>query len=332
MAVKGEKLPHCSGTGESTDPYIFTDEIGFMEAIAVEECYMEAGTSNMTFDCNNGIVTAPLVFKYASFNAKGLTIFNLLANKIYQPLITMSGSWSRTTMNLNIYNFCCIMYGSYSGKSEIIYMEFEQYGAQAATANFLNCNFAGIRVGYNQNQTCMFGKNANPSNAIVQPIFTNCTFNVNFSDPTANSSYGNPLMFRASSVSPIALINSTICLSGTVYGTFTLTGKDGSAVNNPTVVFDTVTVTNTQTNRLTCGAIRIFPGQYGYNYYKLWVTATGSGSEIRDSLGLINTSRLTGSIALTGIQMQETNPAASDYIYNDTNLADKNFLVGQVIT
>jgi hypothetical protein len=111
-----------------------------------------------------------------------------------------------------------------------------------------------------------------------------------------------------------------------------LTGKDGSAMNNPTVVFDTVTVTNTQTNQLTCGSIRIFPGQYGYNYYKLWVTATGSGSQISDPLGLINTSRLTGSIALTGIQMQETDPTASDYIYNDTNLADKNFLVGQVIT
>ena len=330
MAVRGEALPHCSGTGESADPYIFTDEIGFMEAIAVEECYMEAGTSNMTFDCNNGLVTAPLVFKYASFNAKGLTIFNLLANKIYQPLITMSGSWSRTTKNLNIYNFCCIMYGSYNNKSEIIHMEFEQYGAQAATANFLNCNFAGIRVGYNQSTAIMFGKYA--TNTVVQPIFTNCTFNVNFSDPTAYTTYGNPIMFRSSSVSPVALINSTICLSGTVYGTFTLTGKDGSAVNNPTVLFDTVTVTNTQTNHLTCNTIRIFPGQYGYNYYKLWVTATGGGSQIADPLGLINISRLTGSIALTGIQMQETDPSASDYIYSDTNLANKNFLVGQVIT
>ena len=38
MAVRGDRLPHCSGTGESADPYIFTDEIGFMEAIDVEEC------------------------------------------------------------------------------------------------------------------------------------------------------------------------------------------------------------------------------------------------------------------------------------------------------
>lgn len=332
MAVIGDTLPHCSGTGVSADPYIFTDAEGFMEAIDVEECYMEAGTSNMTFDCNDGIVTAPLVFKYASLNAKGLTILNLTANQTYEPLITMSGSWSRTTKNLNIYNFCCIMYGgTYNGKSEIIYMAFEQSGAQAATANFLNCNFAGIRVGYNQNG-CMFGKYASSSNTIVQPIFTNCTFNVNFSDPTAYAS-SYTTMFNGSNVSPVTLINSTICLSGTIYGTFVLTAKDGSYANNPTVAFDAVTVTNTQTNQLTCGkSIRIYPKQYGYNYYKLWVTVNGTGSEISDSLGLINISRLTGSITLNGIQMQETDPSASDYIYNDTNLANAGFLVGQVIT
>ena len=41
MAV-GDSLPHCSGTGTSGDPYIFTTEQGLKEAIAVDDCVYES--------------------------------------------------------------------------------------------------------------------------------------------------------------------------------------------------------------------------------------------------------------------------------------------------
>lgn len=43
MAVVGDTLPHCTGTGTQADPYIFTTAEGFVEAIAVTDSYIEAG-------------------------------------------------------------------------------------------------------------------------------------------------------------------------------------------------------------------------------------------------------------------------------------------------
>lgn len=78
MAVIGDTLPHCTGTGTQADPYIFDSEEGFLEAIAVPNAYAEAGVSAMTWDCNNRIITAPIVMYCDSLKCKGLTIKNPL--------------------------------------------------------------------------------------------------------------------------------------------------------------------------------------------------------------------------------------------------------------
>jgi hypothetical protein len=162
------------------------------------------------------------------------------------------------------------------------------------------------------------------TSAVYSPfIYTNCTFNINLSTPL--SSGGNIFIFGGSIYGKTKLINCSVRLSGS--------GFDTIYMNTSNVSYDTVTFENNQSNPLQCYSFNCAPVQLGYNYYKLYCT-TSDTIVITDALGLINTSRLTatGGKTLTGIVMQETDPTTSDYIYNQQNLADAGFLVGQVIT
>ena len=338
MAVVGERIPGCDGTGTQADPYIFSNEIGFMAAIAVEGCYMEASTSGLTFDSNNGVILAPLYFKCAYMNAKNLTILNLTANQISEPIITLPDNYDRTIENLNIYNFCYVVYEDNATiKSYIIYTDWSVYGGTSKKAIFNNCNFAGIAIGHSSSAN-LFGKRnwSNHDWSILDIEFNNCTFNVHISEPNYNQ-FNECSIFCGNNHNPMVLNNCTVCLSGdapkkrvmitTGYSTYYYTK------------FNTVTITNSQSNPLSCYQFYAVTKQMGYNYYKLYVTTQNTGNEaniiITDPLALINESRLTvpiGTKALTGIVMQETDPSLDTYIYDNTNLENKGFFVGRVIT
>lgn len=46
-------LIHCTGSGTSSDPYIYTTPEGFYEAIVSgNDKYVEAGVENLMVDCN----------------------------------------------------------------------------------------------------------------------------------------------------------------------------------------------------------------------------------------------------------------------------------------
>lgn len=337
MAVVGDTLPHCTGTGTQADPYIFNTEEGFIEAIAVESCYIEAAQSNLVFDSNNGVVSAPLYFRFAYLNAKGLTILNLMSNQTEQPLITLPDNYDRTITGLNIYNFCYVIYNNNtSDLTYIISPDWKVYGGTSKKATFNNCNFAGIVMGHSPNFN-LFGlrKWNNHNWSILDMEFSNCTFNIHFSDPNYNQ-FHEGCLFCGDNHNPLVLTNCTVCLSGDApkKGVTMTYGYDYYWYAK----FDTVTITNTQSNPLKCYRFKGVTRQFGYNYYKLYVTTFNTGNEnniiINDSLALINESRLTvtaGVKSLTGIVMQETDPSLDTYIYNNENLSNKGFLVGRVI-
>ena len=69
MAV-GDTLPHCSGTGTSADPYIYSTAQGFKEAIAVSNAYVKAATENLVFDVNDGVLSN--IIRFYCINLDGI--------------------------------------------------------------------------------------------------------------------------------------------------------------------------------------------------------------------------------------------------------------------
>lgn len=342
-------LPHCTGTGTQADPYIFTTAEGFKEAIAVEACYAEAGDSNLTFDCNKGILTAPIIIGCAYLDCKGLTILNALINQTNSYIMKLADAtdsnnqFAREIKNLNVYNFCNIHYGR-GTIGLLVNPDYERYGGTVPPATFTNCNFAGIFIGYTEETDYpMVGhyRRSNADYANAQLIFNNCTFNFHFKNPVNDGNRSHMRLFAGSNASPVKLVNCSVSLSGNVPSmSIEMCGFDGTY--NKFAKFDTVTVTNSQANPLICRRLKFIMPQSGYNYYKLYAHAhdyTSGGTDdliVSDPLGLINKSRLTitktGEPVCSGIVMQEDDPTAADYIYNDANLESAGFLVGQVIT
>lgn len=345
MAVIGDTLPHCTGTGVESNPYIFTTPEGFLEAIDVVDSYIEAGQSNLTFDFNSISYSLPITIKCASLDAKGLTLFNLVGrNGNYDILAFAEVSYNNTEIkNLNVYNFCIIV-NSNSGSNHLIKVNLlgNSTWQYATNIKWYNCHFAGCVMG-RSNQSSSPSSDSGvfiglgyESNNFHSKYFTfeNCTFNIHLKD---KSQTVNTFTFVSSGgyERESAFKNCTICISGDVpYKFIYISGKK--------TTFDTVVFTNSSTNQLRCryfSNILYSTSNSGYNYYKAYITTVGGmdGRSIYfgDTLGLVNRSRMTAYSDMfysTGIVMQEDDSTASDYIYDNANLAAAGFLVGDVIS
>ena len=351
MATIGDTLPHCTGTGTQADPYIFENEEGFLEAIDVEGAYVEAGTSNLTFNCNDGVVTPTINFKCLYIDGKGLTIFNALVQNAPTPIIKVSGGtleWiedgsdgnEQEIHNINIYNFCII---NYDISMTLVTSDYRGSN-RFKKCKFVGCNFAGICIGYpptrnpgeEGQQFLGFYSSYDSHEGFMQYNYINCTFNINLSDntnmttrcfelyPDTNDSYygaGNSYIYFE---------NVTFCMSGSIQ--YRIDMSDYSIIMNNTTIMSPA---DSISNKLSCSELICKPlfnnTRSGYNYFKMYLQCNSGG--IIDNLTLINTSRVTaGNIYYAGIQMQETDPSLDTYIYSDTNLSAKGFLVGRVIT
>lgn len=82
MSSVGDTLVNCTGTGTSTDPYIFKNWKGFRECIVVSSAYCEYDSTvpendriiNLNDDSPNGV--SALVFNCTSVNGNGCSIIN----------------------------------------------------------------------------------------------------------------------------------------------------------------------------------------------------------------------------------------------------------------
>ena len=146
MANIGETLPHCTGTGTQADPYIYTTEEGFKEAIAVIKSYVEAGESNLSFDANNGVITQ-VTFRCSYIDGKGTTIRNLFTQNSNTNLVyfqTDTNGYAIEVDNMNFYNMY-ISTTSVWQKARFIFDAGSNY--QDHTKFFKNCNFTGVYKG-----------------------------------------------------------------------------------------------------------------------------------------------------------------------------------------
>lgn len=82
MASVGDTLVNCTGTGTSTDPYIFKNWKGFRECIVVSSAYCEYDSTvpeneriiNLNDESPNGV--SGIVFNCTSVNGNGCSIIN----------------------------------------------------------------------------------------------------------------------------------------------------------------------------------------------------------------------------------------------------------------
>lgn len=334
MANVGETLPHCTGTGTQADPYIYTTEEGFKEAIAVIKSYVEAGESNLSFDANNGVITQ-VTFRCSYIDGKGTTIRNLFTQNSGTNLVLFqsdTNGYAIEVDNMNFYNMY-ISTTSVWHKARFVYDAGSNY--QNHTKFFKNCNFTGVYRGnpHASEDALIQGNNSNSM------AFKDCTFNFNFNSYT-NVDYFYFLKGGNSSNYTIELSNCVICVSG----------KVSSTANYPirlcyNAILDNCTFTNTSTNPLKMASgdssyVEMNLASSGmkytntYNYVKLYLdhgTYTGSRFSVNNNHVLLNTTRLGVDTVQGGIQMQETDSTQTNYIYNAENLANAGFLVGQVI-
>lgn len=340
MAV-GDTLPNCTGTGTSSDPYIYTTLEGFLEAIAVGSAYVEAGENNLVLNAKgeeNGINIVA-----TSIKGKGTSILNIFNQGKNTPLINLnrpdgtssSSGYSITVKDVNFYN----LYNdgsSQQSERRFIYAYPPDYG----TFKFENCNFSGLLKGNpigNNSENALITWDNNYSGQ--QHGFKDCTFNFNIDVNNA----GNLYLFSCRAA--MLLDNCTICLSGKTKRNLYISAA--GSYNTPN--FKNTTITNNIKNKpinplildnsdgnltLTLQNNRAD----NPNYMKLNVQKTSETNDITLAVSnatrtLVNKSLLPENTTISGscIAMQSIDTTADDYIYNADNLANHGFTVGKVI-
>lgn len=325
MAV-GDTLPHCTGTGTSSDPYKYSTAEGFKEAIAVADAYVVAAEENLVFDVNDGIIPSSLSIACNSLNGKGTTIRNLYRTTDGALISTPSSNKNTYISNMNFYNMMLIN-NTANAQIRVI----NAYNDDYRIKNFTNCNFTGIVRGSNINY--YHGLIASHPNNFTgnDQGFYNCTFNFNIDGSEYSSTATGDGGLFWSNDNNYVMSNCTICISGKF-------NYDFKFIWNYHMI--NCTIMNKATNPIVIEGnrtISITQNAAEYNYFKPYITQS-SGSTVTLNVGnnasktLVNRSRIDHvTISGTCINMQETDAAQSDYIYNAQNLANAGFLVGTVI-
>lgn len=135
MASVGDTLVNCTGTGTSTDPYIFKNWKGFRECIVVSSAYCEYDSTvpeneriiNLNDESPNGV--SAIVFKCTSVNGNGCSIIN--AN-ITSSATENSGLFTETECSIKNINFLNVIF------------PYENFISSSSSAlfSFTNCQFS----------------------------------------------------------------------------------------------------------------------------------------------------------------------------------------------
>ena len=342
MASVGDTLPHCTGTGTQANPYIYTTEEGFKEAVEVDAAYVAAASTDLVFDANNRVLTK-ITLRCKSIDGRGTTIRNLLAKdqtiNIIE-IIAKSGTGHMEFKDLNFYNMCIFSSSADYTPRFLKETRRPQDSEDAKNHSFIRCNFTGIIRGACHTSGYFESENAYSFSAYYNYLrFIDCTFNINIVDTGTSSR----TIFKGRDVDLPYMDNCTICVSGqsNVQSGNSFYIINGFRCNN--CVFENVTPLELKGDFST-GQPYVqfsFSSETSYNYIKVIIIGNSSSSSgaqnfilngSNSSYTLLNISLLTNcTINNTFIKMQQDDPTASDYIYNAENLANAGFLIGQVV-
>ena len=196
MASVGDTLVNCTGTGTSTDPYIFKNWKGFRECIAVSSAYCEYDSTvpeneriiNLNDESPNGV--SALVFKCTSVNGNGCSIIN--AN-ITSSATENSGLFTETVCSIKNINFLNVIF------------PYKNFIASYALFSFTNCQFSLLFR--SSTGTCF----ASASNAYAK--FSRCSITVKTYDfSTATNDDSGNRIFKGSGSSTVSGITVDKCI------------------------------------------------------------------------------------------------------------------------
>lgn len=133
MASVGDTLVNCTGTGTSTDPYIFKNWKGFSECIVVSSAYCEYDSTvpeneriiNLNDESPNGV--SAIVFKCTSVNGNGCSIIN--AN-ITSYVGDSCAIFTETSCSIKKINFLNVI------------LRYKHLIGSSALMTFTNCQFS----------------------------------------------------------------------------------------------------------------------------------------------------------------------------------------------
>lgn len=328
MANVGDTLTHCTGTGVEADPYIYNTVDGFLEAINVFNAYVEAGVDNLIFDALE-MPASQIEFKCKQIDGKNTSIRNLLANNESKTLISLyaSTNYNIIIKNMNFFNMTVISNSS-DIKPKIIGIAHGELDITLWEHEFHNCNFTAVLMGSPHTDAYIHTRGHSPWYK-GSYYFNGCSFN--FVLKFNSGVLGSVSIFRQLESDYIHLNNCALKFSGEALSDTNLYLLDGVKATDCVLL-------NSQTSPLenkSDGRIIInLTSDSGYNYMKMYITMNG-GSLTLDNCNtlLVNKSKIDDPSKISGtcILMQEEDPTANDYIYNETNLSNAGFLIGTVV-
>lgn len=331
-----------TGTGTQADPYVFDDVADFLRAISITGAYVTAKSSDMQFNCNTETITFPIDFKCRYFDGKGLTILNPVVDNTGVPIILVHGysviNWSggepQVIKNLNVYNYIFRVAGT---TTCLMTDDWDSDGGYKR-CSFEHCNFAGSIFGYPEDLgylglgTAFIGHNRdNRYMNWVKYELVDCTLNIHFDDATNHDVYfwlhsGDTTGDFGESY--LYFNGSTLSMSGTS----NLKIEFGNTAGKGLIVESPLDMSDYNLQCQSFNGLLISRGDSGNNEHRMYVETTGDIT-VNNDIGLIITDRYTAgeTKSLSGIVMQENDASDIDYVYNENNLANAGFPVGEVI-
>ena len=173
MASVGDTLVNCTGTGTSTDPYIFKNWKGFRECIVVSSAYCEYDSTvpeneriiNLNDESPNGV--SALVFKCTSVNGNGCSIINANITSYAEGSLSKCAIFTDTGCSIKNINFLNVI------------LRWEHLIGSKALMTFTNCQFSVLFL----NPTNMDFTSASCAYA----KFVRCGITIKTSDNSASS-------------------------------------------------------------------------------------------------------------------------------------------------
>lgn len=136
MSSVGDTLVNCTGTGTSTDPYIFKNWKGFRECIVVSSAYCEYDSTvpendriiNLNDDSPNGV--SALVFNCTSVNGNGCSIINANITSYAGDGESQCAIFTETGCSIKNINFLNVI------------LRYQHLIGSQALMTFTNCQFS----------------------------------------------------------------------------------------------------------------------------------------------------------------------------------------------
>ena len=195
MASVGDTLVNCTGTGTSTDPYIFKNWEGFRECIVVSSAYCEYDSTvpeneriiNLNDESPNGV--SAIVFTCTSVNGNGCSIINANITSYAGESWKTCAMFTETGCSIKNINFLNLI------------LRYQHLIGSSALMTFTNCQFSVLFL----NPTGMDFTSADSAYA----KFDRCGITIKTSD---NSESSCNTVFRSSGSSSSSGVYADKCI------------------------------------------------------------------------------------------------------------------------